>query len=173
MRRGILRVLCVVLFLGVTAAAADASPITVSAGQTVIFNFDFAAEGVVPPPLYPVMEFFANVDLSTDDASDNGTLKVFTDLNGGGIVAASATGSGVDLSTSTNNLGLTDGIFSATLTMTAGSITLDPYAFGADANLTPLTPHVSALQPVPEPATLTLLGGGLAATALRRRFRRG
>jgi len=66
-----------------------------------------------------------------------------------------------------------DGVFSATLQVFKGSITVDPVACGvaADGSRTPDCPAVEP-PPVPEPATvglLALFGGALLARRLRTR----
>jgi hypothetical protein len=171
-----LSVFSVVILLGVSAPAL-AAPIVVTAVDTVTFNFDFVAAGVVPAPPYPdglIIDFQSTVT----DAGDQGTWTVYTGLNGTGTVMVGPLGLSLDLAffpvTFTD---MSDGIFSVVLSVTAGSITVDPFAYGlggptGTANVTGnVFPLQQAPSAVPEPATLTLLAGGLAAAAALRRRR--
>lgn len=159
------------LFVLSWSATAEASPIVVNAGQTLTFNFDFFAAGAIPPPPYPFVTFNTGLVVASLDGGDAGGWNGYDGLH--------ATGGNIFLSpflnlisTSDNSPGRIDGIFSFVIAVTAGSITIDPSAFGGaqlDQNLTGnIAPFISS---VPEPATLTLLGGGLAAAVLRRRRR--
>src|SRR6185436_11536661 len=141
--------LAVVLLVGVTRA--DAAPIVVNAGDTLTFNFDFVASGAVPPPPYTFGEFDTGLVLSTLDGGDAGVWTGFDQLNGGGAVVFGPF-NGVNL-LSTSNVALGDGLFSFVLTVTSGSITIDPFAFGGDNNVN-LTGNISPLadNTVPEPA---------------------
>jgi hypothetical protein len=69
----------VALLLGL-ANNAVAKPITVSAGDTLVFNYDFGAAGVTPAPTYPRMRFeFRSMDFTLGE--DNFSVDVFGDLN--------------------------------------------------------------------------------------------
>jgi hypothetical protein len=165
--------LAVLAMLG--ASRAQAAPITVSAGDFVTFNFDLTAE--IPPPPYVVAFMSTNVsDLDFApppcnglcDLLDVGVWNFWTELDGLGTL----------FFTYPVNLGsrfdteMKDGVFSATLSMTAGSITVDPVACGIapDGTRTPDCPPAPP-PPAPEPATLSLLTSAAAAAMLGRRSR--
>jgi hypothetical protein len=154
------------------ALPVQAAPIVVSAGQVVTFNFDFGASNVIPPPPYQAVQFEPRLDTSTLDATDHGLFRGFSELDGNGAQIFGPQ--------FVNFLGTVlttegDGIFSMVLTVTSGSFTVNPVAFGYEDQrlltgaVAPLSVVVST---VPEPATLTLVALGLAAAARRRRLTR-
>jgi hypothetical protein len=151
-----------------SASRAGATPIIVSEGDFVLFNFDLT-DATPPPPYSSAILHLGRTGLDFFPP-DVGEWTFWTELNASGTVFLTA---GVNLS-GFGRPELNDGVVSATLSMTAGSITVDPCLLGitADgartecANLPPPPPP-----PVPEPATLSLLGAGIAAAMFRHRRR--
>ena len=152
--------LTAVLVVG-TAASGQASPITVSAGETVIFNFDFIAAGVTPPP--PYADIHVSFNLSDCCVGDTATAELRSELNGAGVLLDTydATTVGFDGFLPETN----DGVFSIKFSVTAGSITFDPIAVGVAGGVS--TPNVAGVV-APEPATMVLLGLGVGAAGVRR-----
>lgn len=169
MMRRVLWVLPLVFVLS-WSSSAEATPIVVNAGQTVTFNFDFIQSGAVPAPPYFQAELDTGLVLATLDGGDVGSWSFFGGLDGTGGFLSGFSSAGM---LTFSDPGFSDGIFSAVLTLTGGSITLDPFAYGLNASFVNVTGSIAPLgsgpAPVPEPATLTLLGSGLAAAAWRRR----
>ena len=131
------------------------------------FNFDFQASGVVPEPPYPLIQFDTGLGFGTLGPGDHGLWTGFSELNGAGSTI---------FGPFTANLLATfvpgeDGVFSMVLSVVTGSFTVDPvaYGFGNQTLLTEAVAPVSVVTAVPEPATVTLVGLGLAAVACRRR----
>ena len=159
------------------ALRAQAAPITVSAGEFVIFNFDLTGE--TPPPPYASV----GLDVQLDDLEfepppcsgadgaceplDKGEWKLWTEVGGAGLNFF--TFPAVNLNAVWNLSEMNDGVFSATLRITEGSVTVDPIVCGKtpDGTGTPACPQVSP-PPVPEPSVLSLL----ASAAVARRYRR-
>ena len=161
------------------ASGAHAAPITVSAGDFLTFNFDLS--GATPAPPYAIASMSTNVDgldfapppctgpNDECDLLDIGEWRFYTELDGTGDLFL----------VSHANLGgaffdeMKDGVFSATLRMFEGSITVDPFACGiaADGARTPGCGDAPP-PPAPEPATIGLLALSVGALLARRRRNR-
>ena len=125
--RHVLRGIVVGLLLVGVARAAESAPITISAGETVIFNFDFAAAGVTPQPPYGFVQIELN-HTGCQGCGDVGTIDFFSELDGTGTLWATFN-LGQHLM-GNSNAAWTDGIFSVQFTGTEGSMTADPVAAG-------------------------------------------
>lgn len=143
----------------------SAAPVTVSAGQTAIWNFDFGAVGAALPGSAGI-----RFSPGTTIFGAQGIWQLFGDLNGAGALLDTF---GLNLSATTSvHPDWLDGVFSARLQVTSGSITVDPTAQAWDTTVGPvglIVPGVLVVAAVPEPATLPLLAAALLAAALASR----
>lgn len=148
----------------------SALPIPVSGGESVTFNFDFAAASVSPSPPYSLVNFYAN--MLEYDLGDIGTWQWYDGLDATGTVVFSW---GLLDSLQSGGTGVIDGVFSARLTMTSGMVTVEPTARGLlFTQQPPFLEETPLIYPsvVTEPSSITLLGLGALALGLSRRQRR-
>lgn len=156
------------LFLAglLAGSTAEAVPVTVAAGQSVLWNFDNS--GYLPHPPYTQGDFLTYASSASADAA--GVWDFFADLNGAGAIWLSAP---QYLGATTQGAGSQwlDGIFSARLTMNVGSISVNPCFTGYTAQYQTPCGFGTIVGAVPEPGTLALLGLGLAGLGLGRKRR--
>ena len=160
---------------------AHAAPITVFPGDFLTFNFDLTGETPAPPyTLASMMTHVSGLDFAPPPCSGPGGLcelldiavwSLWTELNGTGTLFAS----GAANLEAQYHTEMTDGVFSATLQMTAGSITVNPVACGIaripDGERTPDCIPAPPPPPAPEPAAISLLVSAAVAAVLCRRSR--
>ena len=157
--------------------AAHAAPITVSAGQTLLFNADMT--GLAPPPFLDVQFRTQLVAGSFDSAVDQGIWTFYTGLDGQGSATQIAQ-AGLT-STQLSDAGFLDGLFSATFQMVAGEVEIAPDVRGVvdiGNNETGFTealplrasdPPVNGVPGPTSPALALLALGGLLLARARRR----
>jgi hypothetical protein len=131
------------LFFGATEV--NASAINVSAGDTVVFTFDFTTLSSARPP-YPDVRVYTGIDLdSIDSGIDRCRYTLYRDANAiDPDTSVVACGIGT-FEGGTEDSGWLDGIFSIALTVLSGEVTLDPHAIAFSAfgpNGEPITPWV-------------------------------
>jgi hypothetical protein len=159
------RVLGFLILVMTVSKAADALPITLTAGMTATFNFDLTGK-LLPPP-FDAIDLLVGMDPASVDPGDSGVIRFFNEFNAIGDTGQS---SPIKPAFEIVAPGWLDGLFSFTLTMTNGSIDIvDPTAEGLvfSVGATPREPPVSVVVS-PEPPTLILLALGLVGVGALR-----
>jgi len=164
-------------------AAAQATPVTILSGQTMVFNVDLT--GSTPAPPYTFIEFTLGIDLAASDATD-GLFLEFAELDGNELRGGFATSveglAGIDFFS--DHAEFVDGLFSFSMQAIGGNVTMDPKANGllrterGDIRtdfFEPVGILIDSTGPgtVPEPSTVALVLLAAAAMAARGHRRAG
>jgi hypothetical protein len=157
----------------VASPEAGATAIAVSAGQTVLFSFDFTKGSHYELPPYPDMRIETGVVLgSFDPGEDSCRYTFFGDVNGGS--QGSSVGSCViDVFESADEeSGWLDGLLSIALTVISGEILVDPRAVAFSAigvSGSAITPRiVPTVRFVAEPPSMWLAALALSLFCAHR-----
>ena len=139
-----------------------ATTIAVSAGETVLFSFDFTKGSHAELPPYPDMRIETGVVLgSFDPGEDSCRYTFFGDVNGGSQGSSVGTCEVDEFERADEESGWLDGLFSMSLTVTSGEILVDPRAAAFSAFGPPgyaITPRiVPTVRFIAEPAGLWLM----------------
>lgn len=167
------------LFFALIAPQSVAAPVTISAGQTAIFNFDYT--GYTPaPPYFQSWTDWTMSGIFNDGETDVGTIRSFGGLNGLGDLLNDSGWNDTSYTSGIGSpdLGFTDGVFSIVFAPTVGTVTITAFPniymrteageyvyYEGDPSVV-----ITGGNSVPEPASLLLFGSCLIAlVAMRRR----
>jgi len=142
-----------------------ASAITLNAGQSAIFNFDFTAN--VPPPPYTAVDVFALVSGAPPNGS--ATYAFFDNLNATGPLLVQIPGITVAVALDQfigGTTGFIDGIFSVRVTSDNSTFNVDSMSANAYLGGPPVTTAAGTLAGTPLPAALPLFAGGVGAMSV-------
>jgi len=158
-------------------AAAQATPVTILSGQTMLFNFDMT--GAAPAPPYTRVELNFGVDLAASTATD-ALYEVFTELEGNGSLGGGPISvvSLASILASDEDPEFVDGLFSFTIKALDGDLTMDAKVQGVlviprgefrTDFIEPVVRLIDSTAPgtVPEPSTVALVLLAAAAMAAR------
>lgn len=164
--------------IAIVPFAANAIPITVDPGDTVILNFDLS--GASPPPPYD--NLLAEVILTDVELADIMSVVLYTELDGAGTAVFGGTVNGIGqfifsaFSGDPNSSDILDGIFSWVVSGVSGSFAIDSATAEGFTSIerdvgTGSVGPIEVITSVPEPGTLSLLAIGLAGFTFARRRR--
>ena len=150
-------------------APVQAAALLVSAGETIVLNFDFS--GQTPPA--PYENITVDTGLTGLDGDELGEWRIHgsLDAQGAPLVTATLPSMGFGLS----DADILDGMFSIVFEVTAGAVFIDPIAMGIHwddpQDEWPVVRGAPLTAGVPEPAgwALVMLTAGAAASTRRRR----
>lgn len=166
------------LAFALLAPQSVAAPVTISAGQSAIFNFDYTGYTPAPPYAQSWTEWTMS-GIFNDGETDVGTIRTFSGLNGLGALLNDSGWNDTSYSSGIGSpdLGFTDGVFSIVFAPTVGSVTITSFPniymrtetgqyvyYEGDPSVV-----ITGGNDVPEPAGLLLLGSGLLALIAMRR----
>jgi len=166
-------------------AAAQAAPVTILSGQTMLFGIDMT--GAIPAAPYTGIEANFGIDLATSDAT-LAQFQLFDGIDGTEVVSVVGTATVAGLATGIVNFnpidGIVDGLFSFTVKALDGDLTMDAKVQGVlvttrgelRTDFIEAVGHlVDSTSPgtVPEPSTAALVLLAAAAMAARGGRRAG
>jgi hypothetical protein len=157
----------------VASVEARATAIAVSAGETVLFSFDFTKGSHYELPPYPDMRIETGLVLGSFDPGEDFCRYTFFGEVNGGSQGSSVGSCVVDVFESADeDSGWLDGLLSIALTVTLGEILVDPRAVAFSAFGIPgraITPRiVPTVRFIAEPAGVWLGLMGLSLFGVQR-----